>query len=43
MNSKLVKGSLAGVACLALAAGGSTFAAFSDFGTIADNSVQAGS
>ena len=42
MNSKLVKGSLAGVACLALAAGGSTFAAFSDFGTIADNSVQAG-
>jgi predicted ribosomally synthesized peptide with SipW-like signal peptide len=42
MNSKLVKGSLAGVACLALAAGGSTFAAFSDFGSIADNSVQTG-
>jgi predicted ribosomally synthesized peptide with SipW-like signal peptide len=42
MNSKLVKGSLAGVACIALAGGGSTFAAFSDFGSIADNSVQAG-
>jgi predicted ribosomally synthesized peptide with SipW-like signal peptide len=42
MNSKLVKGSLAGVACIALATGGTTFAAFSDFGSIADNSVQAG-
>lgn len=32
MNSKLIKGSLAGVAAVALAAGGTTFAAWSDFG-----------
>ena len=32
MNSKLIKGSLAGVAALALAAGGTTMAAWSDFG-----------
>jgi hypothetical protein len=31
MNSKLIKGSLAGVAAIALAAGGTTFAAWSDF------------
>lgn len=32
MNKKLVKASIAGAAALALAAGGSTFAAWSDFG-----------
>lgn len=32
MNSKLIKGSLAGVAVVALAAGSTTFAAWSDFG-----------
>ena len=32
MNKKLVRGSLAGVAAIALAAGGTTFAAWSDFG-----------
>ena len=32
MNSKLITGSLAGVAALALAAGGTTMAAWSDFG-----------
>jgi predicted ribosomally synthesized peptide with SipW-like signal peptide len=42
MNSKLLKGSLAGVAALALAATGTTFAAYSDFGNINDNSLQAG-
>jgi predicted ribosomally synthesized peptide with SipW-like signal peptide len=42
MNSKLVKGSLAGVACLALAAGGSTLAAWSDFSNITGNEVGAG-
>ena len=31
MNSKLIKGSLAGVAVVALAAGSTTFAAWSDF------------
>lgn len=34
MNSKLVKASLAGAAAIALAAGGSTFAAWSDFGSV---------
>ena len=33
MNSKLMKASLAGAAAIALAAGGSTFAAWSDFST----------
>lgn len=42
MNSKLVKASLAGAAAIALAAGGSTFAAFSDFGNLNGNSVGAG-
>jgi predicted ribosomally synthesized peptide with SipW-like signal peptide len=42
MNSKLVKASLAGVAALALAAGGSTFAAWSDFADVTGNSAGAG-
>ncbi|MGH3509180.1 MAG: TasA family protein, partial [Nocardioidaceae bacterium] len=42
MNKKLAKGVLAGVATLALAAGGTTFAAFSDFGNINNNTVGAG-
>ena len=42
MNSKLVKASLAGAAAIALAAGGGTFAAFSDFGSVTGNSVGAG-
>jgi predicted ribosomally synthesized peptide with SipW-like signal peptide len=42
MNSKLIKGSLAGVAALALAAGGTTFAAWSDFNEITGNDVGAG-
>jgi predicted ribosomally synthesized peptide with SipW-like signal peptide len=42
MNSKLVKASLAGVAAIALAAGGSTYAAFSDFGDIQGNTIGAG-
>lgn len=33
MNSKLIKASLAGVAAIAVAAGGTTFAAWSDFAT----------
>jgi alternate signal-mediated exported protein len=39
MNSKLVKASLAGAAAIALAAGGGTFAAWSDFGNIAGTST----
>ena len=42
MNSKLIKASVAGAAVVALAAGGSTFAAYSDFGNINGNSVGAG-
>lgn len=42
MNSRLVKAALAGVAALTLAAGGGTFASWSDFGSIADNNVRAG-
>jgi hypothetical protein len=42
MNSKLLKGSLAGVAALALAAGGTTFAAWSDFTEIGGNAAGAG-
>ena len=42
MNSKLIKASLAGAAALALAAGGGTFAAWSDFGNINGNSESAG-
>lgn len=42
MNSKLVKASLAGAAAIALAAGGSTFAAWSDFSTWTGNNSGAG-
>ena len=42
MNSKLMKAALAGTAAIALAAGGGTFAAFSDFGNITGNTVGAG-
>lgn len=42
MNSKLMKASLAGVAAIAVTAGGSTFAAFSDFSESGGNSVGAG-
>jgi predicted ribosomally synthesized peptide with SipW-like signal peptide len=42
MNSKLFKGSLAGVAALALAAGGTTFAAWSDWDTVTGNATEAG-
>lgn len=42
MNHKLLKASLAGVAVIALAAGGSTYAAFSDFANLNGNSVGAG-
>ena len=41
MNSKLIKASLAGVAAIAVAAGGTTFAAWSDF-TTADDAAGAG-
>lgn len=41
MNNKLLRGTLAGVAAIALAAGGSTFAAWSDFDSIDDNEVKA--
>lgn len=42
MNKKLVRGSLAGVAVIALAAGGGTFASWSDFGVSTDNGAGAG-
>jgi predicted ribosomally synthesized peptide with SipW-like signal peptide len=42
MNSKLLKASLAGVAAIAVAAGGSTFASWTDTGSISDNSVATG-
>lgn len=42
MNKKLVRGSLAGVAAIALAAGGTTFAAWSDFGYVNGNQAGAG-
>jgi hypothetical protein len=42
MNKKILRGSLAGVAVVALVAGGSTFASFSDFGSITGNSAGAG-
>lgn len=41
MNKKIVSGAVAGVAALALAAGGSTFAAWSDFDSIDDTSAAA--
>jgi hypothetical protein len=37
MNHKLLKASMAGVAALAVAAGGTTFAAWSDFGVVAND------
>jgi predicted ribosomally synthesized peptide with SipW-like signal peptide len=42
MNSKLIKASVAGAAVVALAAGGGTFAAWSDFGSVTDNNVGSG-
>ncbi|NJC71084.1 hypothetical protein HC031_15385 [Planosporangium thailandense] len=42
MNKKLVKAALAGVAAIGLIGGGSTLAAWSDFGTINNNSIGAG-
>ena len=42
MNSKLIKASVAGAAVVALAAGGSTFAAWSDFTTWTGNHSGAG-
>ncbi|MGH8959805.1 MAG: hypothetical protein ACRDWT_01140, partial [Jatrophihabitantaceae bacterium] len=42
MNRRLVVGCAAGLAALAIAAGGSTYAAFSDFGDITGNDAGAG-
>lgn len=42
MNSKLMKASVAGAAVVALAAGGGTYSALSDYGNIHNNSVGAG-
>jgi predicted ribosomally synthesized peptide with SipW-like signal peptide len=42
MNKKILKGALAGTAVVALAAGGGTWASFSDFGNINGNEVGAG-
>jgi hypothetical protein len=42
MNSKLIKASLAGVAAIGLAAGGGTFAAWSDFNLSGVNNAGAG-
>ncbi|HET8614198.1 MAG TPA: hypothetical protein VFL94_01650 [Actinomycetales bacterium] len=42
MNRKLVIGAVAGVAAVALAYGGSTYSAWSDFGDVNGNSVGAG-
>lgn len=41
MNKKLVRGTLAGVAVIALTAGGGTFAAWSDFDTLEGNQAGA--
>jgi hypothetical protein len=41
MNKKLIKGSLAGVALVAIAAGGTTYSAWSDFG-VSSNAAGAG-
>ncbi|TAL21270.1 MAG: hypothetical protein EPN99_07910 [Frankiales bacterium] len=41
MNSKLIKACLAGTAAVAVAAGGTTFAAWSDFAVNEDNNVGA--
>ena len=42
MNSKLIKASLAGVAAIAVTTGGTTFAAWSDFGNVDGNTAGAG-
>jgi len=42
MNRKLILGAVAGVAAIGLAVGGTTYAAYSDFGDIGNNSVAAG-
>lgn len=42
MNHKLLKASIAGAAVIALAAGGSTYAAWSDFQTVTGNETDAG-
>lgn len=42
MNKKIVKGGLAGIAVVALAAGGGTFASWSDFDVAKDNQAGAG-
>lgn len=41
MNRKLVLGGAAGIAAIALAVGGTTYSAWSDFGSINDNNVGA--
>jgi predicted ribosomally synthesized peptide with SipW-like signal peptide len=42
MNRKLVMGAVAGVAAIGLAVGGTTYAAWSDFGDVTGNHVGAG-
>lgn len=42
MNKKILKGALAGTAVVALAAGGGTWASWSDFGDVNNNHVGAG-
>jgi hypothetical protein len=42
MNRKLVIGAVAGVAAVALAYGGTTYSAWSDFGTVEGNQTDAG-
>ena len=42
MNSKLIKASVAGAAVVALAAGGGTYAAYSDFANVTGNQAGAG-
>lgn len=42
MNRKLILGAVAGVAAIGLAVGGTTYAAYSDFGNVTGNNVGAG-
>ncbi|HEU5006131.1 MAG TPA: hypothetical protein VFT67_04110 [Jatrophihabitantaceae bacterium] len=42
MNRKLILGAMAGVAAIGLAVGGTTYAAYSDFGDTNGNTVEAG-
>jgi predicted ribosomally synthesized peptide with SipW-like signal peptide len=42
MNKKILKGALAGTAVIALAAGGGTWASWSDFGVVTGNEAGAG-